>query len=299
MARPLNKRQRQEVRSIVSAAVSPEWKRYQGTVENKGFDETSAGAGYDLVASIDPGTGSNNRLGRRIRVKRIEIWATLASPANFKQIPYTAVISAVYRARNSSVGAALVDTLSEFFDPVANNRFVYASAPTEANEAIAFNHKIYRMKRFRLMGAVQTSNFVYNMPSGGLTPLYSVVPTVETKQQTGSGVLGAFSVTVGSLAGNEGTTLAPTVLSAAHNITAPAIQHDPKAGTALIFFKHVIKFGGKGLLVGYEDVAFEGAFKQNHVYWNFASSLPEGDASSSPTWCPNMSAAYRVWFTDD
>lgn len=301
MARPLSKRQRKEVQSIVSAAVSPEWKRYQGIIENKSFDQTSAGVGHDLVAEIAAGTGSNDRLGRKIRVKRVEIWGTCVAPPTPTQVPYTGVVSCVYRIKNSSVGAAVVDSLSEFFDPVTADRFTYTSAPTEASEAITFNHKIYRIKRFRMIGATQLANYGYLLASAGIGYPSLAVPTVETKQQTGAGTLGTFSVTAGSLAGNEGSYTHGTVVSASHSvgISNTIEQHDRNIGTSLHFFKHVVKFGGKGLLVGYEDTDFEGSYKQNHIIWNYASSLAPGTLEDHISWCPAMSCAFRVWFTDE
>jgi len=299
MARPLNKRQRKEVHSIVNAAVSPEWKRYQGTIENKSFDETSAGAGHDLVAEIAPGTGSNDRIGRRIRVKRIEIWATCVGSPQATQCPYTSVVSCVYRVKNSTVGSAVVDTLREFFDPVAANRYVYSSAPTEASEAIRFNHHIYRMKRFRMIGAATVSGAGYNLSSAGLVNIAQSVAAYNEAQATGSGTLGTFAVTAGSLTGNSGDATAATTTHAQHLVYQQIAQPEKNVGTSLHFFKHVVKFGGRGLLVGYEDSDFEGSYKQNHLVWNYASSLAEGVQTSNPLYCPGMSAVFRVWFTDD
>lgn len=299
MARPLNKRQRKEVQSIVSAAISPEWKRYQGTIETKSFDETSAGAGHDLVAEIAPGTGSNDRLGRKIRVKRIEIWGDVVAPPQGTQVPYTAVVSAVYRVKNGTVGAAVVDNLREFYDVAAANRFVYTSAPTVASEDIKFNHHIYRIKRFRMLGATQVSGAGYNLASAGLVNIASTVSAHAQNQTTGGGNNGTFLFTAGSLAPNEGVFNAPNTTVAQHTVFSQIMQPDKNIGTSLQYFKHVIKFGGRGLLVGYEDTDFEGSFKQNHIIWNYASSLAEGVQTATPLYCPGVSAVFRVWFTDD
>lgn len=281
MARPLSKRQRKEVHSIVRSAISPEWKLCEGKSVIHSFDEESEGSGTDITATVIQGVGASNRIGNQIRVKRLDLWASVFKaqcPAVASPHPSAALL---YRAET---GASYHPTImKDLFDTALYNRYLQGPSPKIRDNAAQGCH-IKWMKRFRTRGCPNVYSNAGLFKSAPTTPVVAGVAD-SVRQHNYTGTIGADAVAMTELVHDV-------------DVHVPHTK-DSDVGFDFISFHKAFTFGGAGLKVQYEDAGLVGTVDENHLFLVFAASNAGTEAASDPTKCPRVQFSYRLWYTDD
>lgn len=270
MAKPLSKRQRTEVRRIVQQEISPEWKCKQGHFAPFKVDVSSAGAGFSLFAPIAQGLGPDDRIGRKIKVHRVDIWYGL-NAATQPQLPGPIpFVDQLYR-RKSQFGPIPANCVDQF-DLTLYPHALWGPAPRFIGDKYAGNVKFNKFRRTWLSGLNYMTTSFFDRATPGVY-LNSIVE-----------------------AGFSTTGVAQTFPAHNHypNIDVPRSEN---VGKSQHYGKRALRFPN-GLNVGYYDAALPGSGDENFVVWNYGYAAPPGEAAGAPTHCAELELSYRVWFTD-
>jgi len=271
MARPLSKRQRTQVRTIVRQEIQPEWKCIQGTIGPTAHDISSNGIGYGLFAGIAQSVDADGRIGNEIRVHRVDVWYYWVAPQHPANPEWTACGNRFIRVKDSN-GVKPTNSSSPY-DLSIYTQFMNGPAPELQHRKFNENCKFYKPHKHRVAGLPVVSDTVWHTQSANYEDAELKVPVVVT---TGAG--------------------AQTI--PAHDI-ATRMYFVPPKYPAQIYRKMSLVFRKNGgLKVTYTDANVTGASDLNHLYWQCWSQLGAGFASGSATQCPTITAGYRVWFSD-
>lgn len=284
MARPLNKRQRKEVRQIIHQTFPVEWKVYELKQGELPVDIDSNGSGTDLAALITQGVGASNRLGNSIRIRRLEIYYTWRSPVKPLLRSPIRCGNLVYRRQNATTtflgamaGAWETSLLPSPF-------FLYGAAPMIRDlESRGIN--IRRMRRHKVMGEPDELQDLKDRVGG------------SHRTPGAFGNAGSYAVIATGGGGRVGF---DTVVGDPGDFTFQAAvqQRNQDCGEKLELHRIVMKWPGKGLLHTYADPSL-GISDANHLYYLVASEVASGKAGTAPAECPNHQFAMRLWFTDE
>jgi len=267
MAKPLSKRQRTEVRKIVQQEISPEWKCKQGHFAPFNVDVSNAGQGVSLFAPIAQGLGPDDRVGRKIKVHRVDIWFAVDAPRQPQLPGPIPFVDQLYR-RTSSFGPTPVNCVDQF-DLTLYPHALWGPAPKFIGDKYAGNIKFRKFRRTWLAGLNLMTTSMWDRATPGIY----VNSTAEAGFAT-TGVAQTFP---------------------AHNhYPAVDVQRSDVKGKAQHYGKRAIRFPN-GLNVGYFDAALPGSGDENFVFWNYGFAAPP---ASPATHCAELELSYRVWFTD-
>lgn len=284
MARPLNKRQRKEVRQILHAAFPSEWKLLELKQGELPVDIDSNGTGTDLVASITQGTGASNRIGNSIRLKRLEIYYTWRSPTAPKLRSPIRCGNLIYRRQNTAV--TFLGAMAGAWETalVPSPFFLYGPAPMIRDlESRGIN--IRRMRRHRVMGEPDEIQVMKDRLLG-VNGNPQAVGEAASLAATAAG--GGGRVGFDTILGTPGT----------FDLHLPMQQRDRDCGEKLELHRLVMKWPGAGLLVTFADASLS-IVDANHLYYLVSSEVGSGIASVRPEECPFHSMGMRLWFTDE
>lgn len=267
MAKPLSKRQRTEVRRIVQQEISPEWKCKQGHIAPLQVDVASAGAGFSIFNAIAQGLGPDDRVGRKIKVHRIDIWFAVDA-ARQPQLPGPIPFVDQFYRRKSQFGPGIANCVDQF-DLTLYPHALWGPAPRFIGDKYAGNMIFRKFRRTWLSGLNYMSTSMWDRATPGIY----VNSTAE--------------------AGFATTGVAQNFPAHNHypNVDVPRSEN---VGKAQHYGKRAIRFP-RGLNVGFFDPSLPGSGDENFVWWNYGYAA----APSSPaTHCAELEYSYRVWFTD-
>jgi len=270
MAKPLSKRQRTEVRRIVQQEISPEWKCKQGNYTALKADVSNAGPGFSFLATITQGLGPDDRIGRKIKVHRIDLWFALDA-AQQPQLPGPIpFIDQLYR-RKSQFGPAPANCVDQF-DLTLYPHALWGPAPRFIGDKYAGNVVFRKLRRTWLSGLNYMTTSFWDRATPGI--------------YTNAVVEAGFTT----------TGVAQTFPSHNHYPNLEIQRSDAK-GKSQHYGKRAIVFRN-GLNVGFFDATLPGSGDENFIFWNYGYAAAPNSATNTPTHCPQFDMAYRVWFTD-
>lgn len=274
MAKPLSKRQRTEVRRIVQQEISPEWKFKQTKLAtvSQPIDVTNIGAGISLFAPIAQGIGTNDRIGRKIKVHRVDIWFAVLE-AKQPQLPGPIPVCAQLYRRKSSAGPVIVNSVTDPYDVTLYPHALWGPAPKLVGDKYADNIHFYKIKRYWMAGAPLTTTSVWDRATPGL-----YVNSITEAGFATTGVVQTFP---------------------AHNsYSSVECPRSDKKGAVEIYSKKALKWRN-GLNVSFYDAGVVGSQDENFVNLMFSYAAPVGEAAGAPTHCASIvDLCWRVWFTD-
>lgn len=273
MARPLNKRQRAEVQSIVRSAISPEWKVYQRRENSVYLDFSSMGPGYLITGNIAQGLGASDRIGDQIRIKRIDFWLIVESAQDPIDRGPIACAALVYRRQNEL--ASYLGTFGSAFDLtlVSDPWFYWAPTPQIRDLAERGIH-ISKLKRWKMMGLQDQAVKVGDTSvSAWRTPGEAAATFAFNSTGTGAGT--------GSID--------------AHALIIPRQERDYDVGSKYRLVRWTMKYPGAGLRVTYANAALS-ITAENMLYVILGAETSNAHTNAQK---PNARLAYRIYFTDD
>lgn len=282
------------VRKVVRQELPrPEWKCFQAPEAAVPLTVASNWVISDLTALIVQGVESSDRLGRAIRVHRVDFWLEVRSPTDPRETDIqvtTGFLRAEYPTQADPLsgsfnfdslydGHARAATVGDFLDP----RF--GKAPPRVDLQSTLGWHLYDIRRVSLCGIARRTAYVVNE---GQPPIYGNVtndvldqPLIQTGTLSGGAPQLWTTVTYG---------LFPTRGSLVGNITRPLRKR-------LVLHK---RWPGRGLKVDYTDPTDPDTTQNlasNHLYWWIVSSVPAGGPVTTPE--PGYNFSFRIWFTDE
>lgn len=277
MARPLNKRQRKEVRGLIRAAISPEWKVLELKQALAPVDLESSGAGIKLFDNITQGVGASNRIGDTIRVKRIDCWFFAAKPQAPSR-PSPCGLQAILYRRESDESVETKTMAAHFDQTIGIGNFIDGAYPKKRDLQIGGSH-IKWMKRMRLRGLPLAYDHYYEFELLGVPAVDPAVFRVPLVNTTGAG--------------------AQSIPAHAVGWSVPHIK-DADIGRDFVQFYKRWTWGGAGLKVQYQDLLFAGSREKNQMYLQVASQSASGEAAlNGGVTCPRYGFTMRIYFVDD
>lgn len=273
MAKPLSKRQRTQVRSIVRQEISPEWKCYQASLGSFRVDIDSHGPGQPLFGSIGQGLGPANRIGHKIKVHRVDIWYNIRRAKEPQLENYVPVGCQVTRRRTQFGNSP--SYLGADYDSSLYGFFLYGPSPKLESKMYEENIKFHKMRRYKMIGLKPFSGL-------GSNRIAAVIPAIPNEIFSGYTTTGA------------GGQVIP-----AHdkNVVVFDEIHPAEKARHHVYTKQAIVYRN-GLNVEFFDVAISGSYDKNHLFWQIAAAVPHLSVSNNPAWCPEVTMSFRVWFTD-
>lgn len=234
------------------------------------LDEDNAGQGISFFANITQGLGPDDRVGRKIKVHRLDVWYVITE-AKQPQLPGPIpVVRQLCRIKSSA--AASPSNWSERYNSTLYPYCLWGPAPLYQGDRYGGNVKFYKMKRHWMAGLPMVTTSVWDRA----TPAIYVNSTAEA----------GFSTT--------GTV-----------ITYPAHNHYPNMEVPRSDLKGAVQKYTKtslrwrnGLNVEYYDADAPGSQYVNFVNMLLAYAAPHNEATNAPSHCVEIELAYRVWFTD-
>lgn len=275
------------VRKIVRQELPrPEWKCYQAAESAAATVLGSAWTISDLTANITQGVTASDRLGRSIRVHRIDLWAEFRAPDEPQtgEVQVTAGFLRNERAPGSSTDPTTL-TFDTCYDAYARNSSTWGDgldprlgkAPPRIDLASTLGWHLFDIRRLQLRAAPRS--YDVSIASSG-DPLYGAT-TTTTEQFTGT-----------QTQQNAGNVSAITLIKDTHAM----------GGTVTRIRKRVVfhkRYPNKGLYVDYSDSTDADVvqnLKSNHIYWFAVSNVANGASALAK---PSVYYAYRIWFTDE
>lgn len=147
-------------------------------------------------------------------------------------------------------------------------------APELQERKFGSNCHFYKPRKHRIAGLPLMATTVYVEQDAKFSEAQDFVPVVTT---TGAG--------------------AQTI--PAHQIGVRNVLVTPKY-PAQIYRKQSLVFKSNGgLKVVFTDANVTGASDKNHIYWQCWTQAGTNQAANNPNECSAITAAYRVWFSDD
>lgn len=271
MAKPLSKRQRTQVRQIVRQEISPEWKLSQTSTAIRPIDVDSNGTGYNLFANIAQGIGPDDRVGRKVKVHRIDIWQSIAAASEPQLNSWQPFCVQLYK-RKTNLGNS-PNALLDRFDLSMYQYALYGPSPQLAEKKFQENIKFYKFKRYRMAGLSMVQYNAYLKSTGAVI----ASETTESKFTT--------------------ATIVQDFPQHLHYTQVADQLRESEKGCQQKYLRHSLVFRN-GLNVGFVDAAITGSYEENHIFFQCAAAANSGWAVSHPEYCPKTQVAWRVWFTD-
>jgi hypothetical protein len=269
----LSKRQRRQVRAEISRAISPEWKLLERKEADIFLDVSSNGPGFLITSNITPGTGASNRIGDKIRIKRIEFWISTYSPSNPNHRGPIPCALLLYRRESTLTN--YLGSIGALFDTalVPAPGYWEGRAP-QVRDMPSRGIHVRKLRRWKMMGLPDRAVYVADTVS-------AISRTVGIE----SGVLDWTTTNpAGTSSGVQG----------AQNMVLPRQMKDSHVGHHYLMQRITVIYPGSGLEVGYENAGL-GEIDTNQLYFLIGASV---DNANGPTNKPTCSVAYRIYFTD-
>lgn len=274
MAKPLSKRQRTEVRRIVQQEISPEWKCKQTKLALNPLylDVSNTGAGISLFAPITQGLGPDDRIGRKIKVHRVDIWYSIVE-ARQPQLPGPIPVCAQLYRRKSSAGPLPSNGITDRYDVSLYPHALWGPAPRLQGDKYGGNIHFYKLSRHWMAGAPLVTTSVWDRATPGLY--------VNTTTEAGFATTGVVQ----------------TFPSHNHYPNAEVPRSD-RTGAVELYKKKALKWRS-GLNVGFYDADIDFSHDENFINFMLAYAAPVNEAAAAPTHCACVvDLCWRVWFTD-
>lgn len=270
MAKSLSKRQRTEVRRIVQQEISPEWKCKEHKVAAFALDIDNAGQGISFFANIAQGLGPDDRVGRKIKVHRLDVWYVITE-AKQPQLPGPIPLVRQLVRVKSSAGASPAKW-TDRYNTALYPYPIWGPAPLYQGDRYGGNVKFYKLKRHWMAGLPMTTTSVWDRSTPGIY--------ANSMQEA------AFTTT-----GNVATYPAHNFYP---NIEVPRSENK---GRVQLYTKTALSWK-RGLNVEYYDADAPGSQYVNFINMLLAYAADANSATNTPTHCAEIEISYRVWFTD-